>query len=83
MAKAAATPIKATSKATNIIRVGQRVRFGNPWNRHEGDVIEDRGPLDVGGRQVIRVRYFVDVSGSGQGEPFETEISAESAEVVG
>jgi hypothetical protein len=64
------------------IHVGQRVRFGSPWNRHEGMVIEDRGLLGGEGRQIIRVRYMEDYGGDGRLEPVETEIRAEEAEVI-
>lgn len=65
------------------INVGQRVKFGNGWFPREGVVIEDRGPLGGGGRQIIRVRYMVDYAGDGMLEPEETEIRAEEAEVIG
>ena len=61
---------------------GQRVRFGSPWNRHEGVVIEDRGALGGGGRQVVRIRYMVDYAGDGTLEAVETETRAENVEVI-
>ena len=64
------------------IHVGQRVRFGSPWNRHEGTVIEDRGPLGGGGRQIVRIRYFEDYAGNGTLEPVETETAAENVEIL-
>lgn len=64
------------------VRVGQRVRFGNPWHRREGVVIEDRGGLGVGGRQIVRIRYLEDYAGDGKPEPVETETAAENVEVI-
>lgn len=64
------------------IRVGERVRWGEPWYRKEGVVIEDRGPLGYEGRQIIRVRYMEDFGGDGKFEAVETEIRVEDAEVV-
>lgn len=65
------------------IHVGQRVRWGNPWFRREGVVIEDRGPLGGNGKQVVRIRYFADYAGDGTLEPVETETAAENVEVIG
>ena len=67
---------------TKKIRVGERVRFGSPWHRRDGIVIEDRGPLGGEGRQVIRVRYAEDVAGDGVPEYLETELAAENVEVL-
>jgi hypothetical protein len=64
------------------IRVGQWVRWGEPWYRREGLVIEDRGPLGYEGRQIIRVRFMEDYAGDGNLEAAETEIRAEEAEVI-
>lgn len=64
------------------VPVGARVRFGSPWNRHEGVVIEDRGPLGGGGKQIVRIRYMVDYAGDGTLEPEETETRAENVEVI-
>lgn len=61
---------------------GQHIRFGSPSNRHEGVVIEDRGPLGGNGRQLVRVRYMVDYAGDGVLEPEETNVRAEEAEVI-
>ena len=41
-------------------------------------VIEHRGPLGVGGRQIIRVRFQLE----GVDEPIETEVPAEEVTVV-
>ncbi len=53
-------------------RVGDRIkiRFGARWE--EGVVVEDRGPLGVGGRQLYRIRVPMPPA-----EPLETEVSAE------
>ena len=65
------------------VKVGQRVRFGSLWNRREATVVEDRGFLGSGGRQIVRLRYYVDYAGDGTLEPEETETAAENVEVLG
>jgi hypothetical protein len=68
--------------STPKIFVGQRVKFHRGISEREGVVIEDRGPLGREGRQVIRIRYFVDYAGDGTLEPVETETNAENVEVI-
>lgn len=41
-------------------------------------VLEHRGPLGVGGRQLIRVRFQFE----GSNEPIETEVPAEEVTIV-
>lgn len=60
----------ATTSRKKTLRVGTRVslRFGRRSVR--GTIIEDRGPLGVGGRRLWRVRLQMsDVS-----EPIEVEV---------
>jgi hypothetical protein len=70
------------SVSPDKIRVGQRVRFHRGVSAREAIVIEDRGPLDIGGGQVVRIRYFVDYAGDGVLEPVETETAARNVEIL-
>jgi len=45
-----------------IFDVGDRVLV--PWGKDlkiPAEVIEDRGPLGIGGRQIVRVRFLTDI----------------------
>jgi len=58
------------------IAVGDRVSFRIGMRRLRGTVIEDRGALGVGGRQLVRVRF-------GRGaDASETELPAEEVVVT-
>jgi hypothetical protein len=46
--------------AADRIRVGDTVEFHLATNRVRGRVVEDRGPLGVGGRRVYRVEVVFD-----------------------
>ncbi len=41
-------------------RVGDRVKFVHSWPGVIAEVIEDRGPLGVGGERLYRVRFRID-----------------------
>jgi hypothetical protein len=41
-------------------RVGQAVRFKHSWRGLIGEVVEDRGPIGVGGSRLYGVRLRVD-----------------------
>lgn len=54
------------------LRVGTRVSFPYGTREIEAEVIENRGPLGVGGRQIVRVRFWDDFgAGEGQDKTFE------------
>ena len=48
---------KKNSTAPSTVHVGDRVRF--KWDRHdmEGVVVEDRGPLGIGGRRLYGIVF--------------------------
>ncbi len=47
-----------TKSKKRVLRVGNRVRFPFGADEVEALVIEDRGNLGVGGRQIVRVRIL-------------------------
>ena len=57
-------------------RLGQRVRFERGGGWAEAIVLEDRGPLGVGGRKLYRVRGLPD----DPYESFEIELPADELE---
>jgi hypothetical protein len=59
-------------------RVGDKIQF--PWGADmlQGLVIEDRGNLGVGGRQIVRLRTQYDA----YAEPVEFELSEDHIELV-
>ena len=61
------------SRPKGLLRVGDRatLRFG--FEDVPVEVLEDRGPLGVGGRQIVRIKLIQDPM---DGE-FETEVPAE------
>jgi hypothetical protein len=67
--------MKAMTKrrATAEFRVGDRVRFSFGGRPTVGTIIEDRGPLGVGGRRIIRVR--VDIADTEETLEFEIPAS--------
>jgi hypothetical protein len=60
------------------IRVGEHVRVLFGPNPLVGEVVEDRGNLGVGGRQIVRVRIAM----RDDEPPLELEIPAEEVTVV-
>lgn len=60
------------------IRVGDHVRFR--WSLYdvEGTVIEDRGPIGVGGRHLYGVEFQLEYT-----EPHIIELPASALEVIG
>jgi hypothetical protein len=58
-------------------RVGDRVSYLDLDRRREGVVLEDRGPLGVGGRRLYSVRVRVD-----DWNEITTELPAEELELV-
>jgi hypothetical protein len=44
------------------LRVGDRVRFSFGGRRVLGTIVEDRGPLAAGGRQIFAVRAKLDLA---------------------
>ena len=67
------TPMSAT------IRVGDHVRFDYGAREVLAEVIEDRGPIGVGGRQIIRVRLIGD---EWHGAQLDFEVPAEQVTPV-
>lgn len=63
---------KRRAHATEF-HVGDRVQFSFGGHPTVGTIIEDRGPLGVGGRQLIRVR--VDVAETDETLEFEIPVS--------
>jgi hypothetical protein len=64
-----------SKKAT--VKVGDVVRFTSGPTKVTGKVIEDRGPLGIGGRRLYRVRFTLDPEFTA-----EIEMPAEEFEVV-
>lgn len=62
--------MKARGPRKKTLRVGSRVKLDFAGREVTGTVIEDRGPLGVGGRRLLRVR----LEWSGVAEPIEIEI---------
>jgi hypothetical protein len=58
-------------------RVGDRVRFQRVFDIVEGVVVEDRGPIGVGGRRLSRIEFTLDPD-----EKKVTELPAEDIEPV-
>ena len=67
-----------TRWATRLPRVGDRVtvRFGT--SDAEGVVVEDRGPIGVNGRRLLRIEITLDPFT----EPMAIEVPAEEARVI-
>jgi hypothetical protein len=59
-------------------RVGDQIQFLWGTDKLQGLVIEDRGDLGVGGRQIVRLRTQFD----SYAEPVEFELSADDIELV-
>lgn len=55
-----ATKAKPAPASTNAIRVGDVVEFQLATSRVQGKVVEDRGPLGIGGRRIFRVEVIFD-----------------------
>jgi len=58
--------------------VGSKVRVVFGVNEVVATVVEDRGPVGVGGRLLLRVRLDI----PGAGEPIELEIPAEDVKAA-
>jgi hypothetical protein len=57
--------------------VGDRVKFVFGLANAEGEVIEDRGPIGVGGRRLYRIRFSFS-----EGDPMTIELPAVDLEPV-
>ncbi|UCH26927.1 MAG: hypothetical protein JSV66_04610, partial [Trueperaceae bacterium] len=53
----------ATTNQAAVARVGQRVSFRLGTSDVEATVIEDRGPIGINGRRLVRVRLDADFYG--------------------
>ncbi|CAN0496149.1 unnamed protein product, partial [Phaeothamnion confervicola] len=42
---------------TNRINIGDRVRFNFGFRKTTGTVVEDRGPIGIGGRRVFAIEF--------------------------
>jgi len=58
-------------------RVGDRVRFPFGPSKAAGTIIEDRGPIGVGGRRLYRIRFQFHADE----EPMHTELPATDLEL--
>ena len=54
-------PRKSSSTTSKKFKVGDRVRFKMSIYEHTGTIVEDRGPLGAGGRNIYGIRAFLDV----------------------
>jgi hypothetical protein len=69
---------KKPAGAESLFRVGDRVRF-QLWNRKiDGVIVEDRGPLGVGGRRLYGIEYRHDTPP----DPLYIELPGEEFELV-
>lgn len=59
------------------IRVGDRVRIRLASRHFLGRVMDDRGPIGVGGRRLYLIAFEIE-----KDTPFEAELPAEDIEVV-
>lgn len=60
------------------VRVGTRVRVPFPWHKMDAEVIEHRGFIGVGGREMVRVQPLDPEDGGAWDVPIdEIEIVAE------
>lgn len=66
----------------STIHVGEGVEF--PWgiSRKGGVVVEDRGPLDVDGGQIVRIQHFEKTDKGEVFEAGETETAAKSVTFI-
>lgn len=48
---------KTRAKRSSLPSVGDRVRFTFGVSQWDGLIVEDRGPIGDGGRQLFRVRF--------------------------
>jgi hypothetical protein len=70
---------KRTERATpEIPEVGSRVRMRFGTEDVVATVTEHRGPLGVGGRELIRVRFFF----TDTDDPVETEVPVDEVTLV-
>lgn len=53
-------PRRARGARAGRLKVGDRVRFTFGSREIEGDIVEDRGPIGVGGRRLYTVRAEMD-----------------------
>jgi hypothetical protein len=63
--------------STRDIPVGSKIRFRIGGSTIEGRVVEDRGPIGLGGRRLYHVRYEL-----GEGNWYSIELPAVDFEVV-
>lgn len=69
--------MKSRSSRKKTLRVGSRVKLDFAGREVTGVVIEDRGPLGVGGRRILRVRLdWGEVAEPVEGEFPESALSA-------
>ena len=64
------TSVNTNGSRKKALRVGARVSFHLGGRDVVGTVIEDRGPLGVGGRRLLRIRLQL----SGVADPIEVEV---------
>ncbi len=64
--------------AQRSFHVGDRVKFLFGTGSVEGVIVEDRGPIGVGGRRLFRVEFALDVN-----EPTYIELPAAEMEPAG
>lgn len=73
------TLAKRRTEKSDRIRMGRTVRFRFGIRRIEGVVVEDRGPLGIGGRRLYRVEFLVEPCAD---SPSYIELPAEDLELV-
>jgi len=69
---------RKTRSATRPPKVGDRVSVHIGTSDAEGIVVEDRGPIGVNGRRLLRVAVTMDQGA----EPVAIEVPAEEARVI-
>lgn len=57
------------------LRAGERVTFSYRGHVVQAEVVEDRGDIGVGGRQIVRVRFGEDASDIAEFEMPATELT--------
>lgn len=71
-------PRRPPEETTHLPPIGTRVRFPFGLTTLEGIVVEWRGPLDVGGGEVIRIEYEI----PGVEGLRETEVGLDELEII-
>jgi len=67
-----------TRSAARLPRVGDRVSVHFGMSDAEGVVVEDRGPIGINGRRLLRVELTIDQVT----EPMAIEVPAEEVRVI-